>query len=170
MSLAHGRIPGHACRGAFSPPGAGVKPQLQPHRVRLRPGDQRCKIRAYSQDPMRKGLIILLMLMVVSPDPSGVLGTSPVQACECQPSACHCMNHDHGSGHEPLCAFANGGKCGVRSTDFALAAMTGRFQFLVTETPGLPLLFWARLEPAHLTTGGLSGHHTPPKPPPRFAV
>lgn len=136
--------------------------------ARLRIGGRSCTIGMYPLLSMRKGLIVLLMLIVISPDPSGVPGTSPVQSCECEPVACHCMNHNHGSGHEPMCAFANGGKCGVRSTDIAIAAMTGRFQFLISETPGLPLLFSAQLESTPLTADGLTGHQKPATPPPRF--
>jgi hypothetical protein len=116
---------------------------------------------------MRRILIILLAAIVLSPDPTGIPSGPMVQSCECEPVACHCSGHDHGSAHGPMCAFANGGRCGVKSADLATSDFSSRSDILVAEAIALPGLISRHEERIIPPALDRAGYERPPTPPPR---
>jgi hypothetical protein len=116
---------------------------------------------------MRKVLNILLVAVVLSPAFAGLTFSAPVQSCECEPAACHCPAHDHSSAHGPMCAFANGGRCGVKSSDLALSTLSSRSDILIGEAFALPLLFSKQHKKIVPPASDRAGHDQPPTPPPR---
>ena len=117
---------------------------------------------------MRRPLLILLAAIVLAPDPTGIPAGPVAQACECEPVACHCSGHDHGAAHGPMCAFANGGRCGVKSADLALSNFNINSDILVVEARGLPLLFSQHDKRIVPFARGRAGFEKPPTPPPRL--
>ena len=117
---------------------------------------------------MRKVLNILLVAVVLSPALAGLTFSAPVQSCECEPAACHCPAHDHSMAHGPMCAFANGGRCGVKSADLPALSPSTQSMFLVTEAASLPLLVPEPFGALQATAWETSVEPRPPTPPPRF--
>jgi hypothetical protein len=116
---------------------------------------------------MRKLLLILLAAMLFVPDPAGVLAGPTAEPCQCEPVACHCSGHDHGAAHGPMCAFANGGRCGVKSADLAPSDFSSRSDILVAEASELPRLIVREYERHIPPASDRAGYEQPPKPPPR---
>jgi hypothetical protein len=116
---------------------------------------------------MRRILIILLAAILFAPDPTGIPAGSKVQPCECEPEACHCSGHDHGAAHGPMCAFANGGRCGVKSADLATSNINSRSDIVVVEASELPRLMMQRYEHVIPPASDRAGYERLLTPPPR---
>jgi len=119
---------------------------------------------------MRKGLTILLAAVLLSPALAGFGVSAPVESCECEPVSCQCSAHDHSSAHAPLCAFANGGKCGVKSSDLAAASLISHPVILASMATDPPPLVPERFEGVPVPARETSLEPKPPTPPPRFAA
>jgi hypothetical protein len=117
---------------------------------------------------MRKLLPLILTGLFLVPDPAGILAGPAVEPCQCAPVSCHCSGHDHGAAHGPMCAFANGGRCGVKSSDLAASDVNRHSDMLVAAAPAVPGLAARHLEMTVPAVSDMAGYETPSTPPPRF--
>jgi hypothetical protein len=116
---------------------------------------------------MRKLLLILLAAMLFAPAPAGIPAGPTAEPCQCEPVACHCSGHDHGAAHGPMCAFANGGRCGVKSSDITATDSSSRSDMLLAEAHTVSGLITQHFELIVPAVTDKAGYETPPTPPPR---
>lgn len=111
--------------------------------------------------------VSLMALLLLAPTGRWFQAAARGQACACVPAACACEGHEHASGHSPMCAMANGGRCGIRSTDLAFMTFGDQPLPAPTETrPDHPMpVSESSLPP--ISAMPLRGHSQPLKLPPR---
>ncbi len=117
---------------------------------------------------MQKLLPIFLAVLFLAPDATVILPAPTAEPCQCPPVACHCAGHDHGAAHGPMCAFANGGHCGMKSAELPVAGINSNPEMLLPEAAPLPRLSPTPLESFPPPAQDQASFDTPPTPPPRF--
>jgi hypothetical protein len=90
--------------------------------------------------------------------------------CACPPAACMCPGHQHSSGHAGKCSMANGGQCGLHSSDYGLSSLLSSLTYIPSEHR-----FTVFLEPwvfrRHISDPSQQPSHSqPPEQPPRLAL
>jgi hypothetical protein len=117
---------------------------------------------------MRLILAIFLAVLLLAPSLRWATMSAPLESCACPPAACSCEGHLHTTGHAPMCAMANGGKCGIESRDAQLATLYSQLVYVPVELPGelsLAAVPFHRVDSRSLQ---LFGYFRAPEPPPRL--
>ena len=124
-------------------------------------------------NPMRIASPLLAILTIAALlAPVVYWASSPVgiNDCACPPVACMCPGHQHAMGHRGKCAMANGGQCGLHSSDYVLSSLLTSLTYIPSEHR-FPILQERWGFGYELSNPSLQPSHAqPPDQPPRLAA